>query len=94
MTDKGFSVLKIGELMRSDFALPQNFTDRNDDDECDVTEASDSGLCEHVITAKDGVVIVRCAVHTLHLSMHDFFIANFSAKEVVSQMRNVSKKTH
>ena len=58
-TDSGSKVLKVGELMRSDFALPKNFADRNDEDECDVTEASDSELWEDRITAEDGVITVR-----------------------------------
>ena len=59
--------------MSSDFALPKNFADQNDEDECDVTEAFDSELLEDVVTATDGIVIVRCAVYTLQLSVHDFF---------------------
>ena len=54
-TDNGSNVLKVRELMRSNFALPKNFADRNLEDECDVAEASDSKLWENVITAEDGV---------------------------------------
>ena len=78
--------------MRRNFALLENFADRNDEDECDVTEASDSELWEDVLTAED--ITVRCIVHTLQLSVYDFLKAKFSAKEVVSKVRNVSKKTH
>ena len=50
--------------MRSDFALPENFADRNDEDECDVTEASGSGLWEDVIAAKRGAITVWvCCSH-------------------------------
>ena len=35
---------KVGKLMRSDFVMPENFADQNDEDECDVTEASESEL--------------------------------------------------
>ena len=38
VTDDGSNVLKVRELLRSDFAY------QNDEDECDVTEASDSEL--------------------------------------------------
>ena len=48
--------------MKSDFFLPENFADQNDEDECDVTEASDSELWEDVIRA--GVNNIRCAVYT------------------------------
>ena len=89
----GSNVLKAGQLMRTDFALPENFADENDEDKCDVTEASDSELWEDVITAKDGFITIRYHVHTLQLSVRDFFKANFSAKEVVSKGRNVAKKT-
>ena len=46
------------------------------------------------MTAEDGVIIVRCAVHSLQLSVHDFFKANFSTKDVVSNVKNLAKKTH
>ena len=42
--DNVSNVSKVGELMRSDFALAENFADYNDKDESDVTEASDSEL--------------------------------------------------
>ena len=79
--------------MRSDFALPETFTQQNDENECDVTEASDSGLWEDAITAEDVLNTVWCAVHTLQRRVHDFFKANFSAKEEVSKVRNLAKKT-
>ena len=66
--------------MRSGFVLPQNFADQNHEDECDVTEASDSELFEDVITAEDEVITIKCAIHTLQLRVHDFFKANSSAK--------------
>ena len=59
-----------------------------------MTEASDSEFWENVITAEDGVITVRCAVHTLQLSVRAFFKTNFSTKEVVSKMRNAARKTH
>ena len=80
--------------MRIDFALPENFADQNDEDECDVTKASDSEISEDVISAEGGAITVRCAVYTLQLSVHDFFKANFSAKDVVSNVRNIAQKTH
>ena len=43
-SDKGFNVLKVGKLMRSDSAMPKNFADQSDEDEYDVTEASDCEL--------------------------------------------------
>ena len=67
----GSSVLKVGKLKKSDFALPKNF-DQNDEDECEVTEASDRELWEEIITAEDEVITVRCAVHSLQLSVHNF----------------------
>ena len=85
--------MKVGELMGSDFALLESFSDQNDKDECDITEASDCELCEDVLTAENGVT-VRCAVHTLQLSVHDFFKANSTAKKVVSKVRNAARKTH
>ena len=80
--------------MRSDFVLPENFADQNDEDECDITEAFDSELWKILITAEDGVITVRSAVYTLQLSVHDFFKANSSAKEVVSKVKSAAKKTH
>ena len=80
--------------MRSDFALPENFPDQHGKDECDVTQASYSELWEDVITAEDGVITIRCGVHTLQLSVLDFFNANANAKEVGSKVRNVTIKTH
>ena len=94
MTDYGSNVLKVGDIMRSGFVLPQNFADQNHEDECDVNEASDSELCEDVITAEDEVITVKCAIHTLQLRVHDFSKANSSAKEVVSKVKNVAKKTN
>ena len=44
-------------------------------DKCDVTEASDSTLWEDVITAEDKRITIRGAVHTLQLSVHDFLKA-------------------
>ena len=94
-TDNGSNILKVGELMRRNFALPETFAEPNDEDELDViTEVCDSELREDVITAADGVITVRCAVHTLQLSVHDFFKTNFSATELVSKVRNVAKKTY
>ena len=93
-TDNESNVLKVWELMRSDFALPENFPDQSDEDECDVTEASDSELWEDVITAEDGVITVKCAVHTLQLNEHDFFKANSSAKEAVSKVKKIDKKMY
>ena len=52
-TESESNVLKVGELMRSDFALSENFSDQNDEDECDVTAACESELWEDVITAED-----------------------------------------
>ena len=72
-TDNESDVLKVGELMRSDLALPENFANQNDEDGCDVHEASDSGLWEDVITTEDGIITVRCAVYTIQQSVHDFF---------------------
>ena len=72
----------------------QKFADQSDEDEYDVTKASDSEFWENVITAEEGVITVRCAAHTLQLSVHDFFKTNFSTKEAVSKVRNVVKKTH
>ena len=46
------------------FALPETFSDQNDEDDCDVTEASDSELWEDVVTAEDGVITLGCAVDT------------------------------
>ena len=40
-TDDGSNVFNIGELMRSNFALPEHFPDQNDENEYDVTEASE-----------------------------------------------------
>ena len=40
ITDNGSNILKVGELMRSDFSLPENFASLNDKDECEVTETS------------------------------------------------------
>ena len=79
--------------MRSDCALPKNFADQNDNHECNIPEASDNELWEDVITAEDGVITVSYAVYTLQQSVHDFFKANFSGKEVVSKVRNVAKKS-
>ena len=44
------------------------------------------------MTAEYGVITVRCAVHSLQLSVHDFFKANFSAKEVVSNVKISPKR--
>ena len=38
-TNSGSSVLVVGELMRSDLALLENFADQNEEDECEVSEA-------------------------------------------------------
>ena len=59
----------------------------------DVTEASDSKLWKNAITAENGVITVRYALHTLQLSVH-FFKTNSSAKDIVSKVRNGAKKTH
>ena len=32
-TDNGSNIIEVGELMRSDFVLPQNFLDQNDEDD-------------------------------------------------------------
>ena len=91
-TDSGSNVSKAGELIRNDFALPENFADQNDEDNCNVTEATDSELWEDEITAENVIITVRCAVYTLQIIVHDFFRPNSSAKEVVSTERNVAKK--
>ena len=80
--------------MRSNFALAESFSDQNDEDECDLTETSGSELWEDVVTTEDGIITVRCAVHTLQPSVHDFFKTNSSAQDVVSKVKNVAKKTH
>ena len=74
--------------------LPENIADQNDKNECDVTEASDNQLWKDVITAEDGVITAKCAVHTLLLSEHDFFKANSSGKKAVAKVKNVAQKTH
>ena len=51
--------------MRSDFALPKNFANQNDKNECNITEASDGELLEDVIPAKDKVITIRYAIYTL-----------------------------
>ena len=81
-------------MLRSDFALTENFADQNDENECDVTEASYSGFREVVITAEGRVITVRCGVRTLYVDVHDFFKSNSSAKAVVSKVRNSTEKTH
>ena len=43
---------------------------------------------EDVITAEDGVITVRCAVHTLQLS-----VLSFLKLILASKVRNVAKKT-
>ena len=82
--------------MRNDFALIENDGVQDDEDESDRCETSDNEIEVDAIglTAEDGVITVRCAVHTLQLSVHDFFEANFSVKEMVSKFRNVAKKSH
>ena len=82
--------------MRNDFALIENDGVQDDEDESDRCETSDNEIEVEAIglTAEDGVITVRCAVHTLQLSVHDFFEANFSVKEMVSKFRNVAKKSH
>ena len=45
--------------MKSDFARPKNFLYQNDEDGCDVTEASDSELWKDVKTAEDRVISAR-----------------------------------
>ena len=51
--------------MKSDFAFLENFAHDNDQNECDLSEASNSKLWEDVVTAEDGVITIRCAVYTL-----------------------------
>ena len=80
--------------MRSNFALPENFSDQNDENECDVAEAPKSEFWEDVTTAEDGVITANSVVCTLRLSVHDFFKANFSAKKVASKVGNVAKNIH
>ena len=63
-------------------------------DKCGATEAFDSELWEEIIIAKDGVITIKHAIHTLHLRVHDFLEANFSARRVVSKVKNVTQKTH
>ena len=75
--------------MKRDFALPENVVDENDEDERDVTEAFDRELLEDVITAHDGVIAFSFAVHTLQLSVHDFFKATSSRRSGVK-----SEKCH
>ena len=97
-TDNGSNVFKVGELMRSDFALSEgeNILDQDVENDCDENQISPSGLeiKNEIMTAEDGVITVRCAVHTLQLSVHDFFKANSNAREIVSKFRNVTKKCH
>ena len=93
-TDNGFNVFKVGKMIRSHFALSENFADLNDKNECGVTEASNRELWKDVITVVDGVTTVRCAGHTLQLNVHDFFKANSRATKVVSKVSTVAKKTH
>ena len=45
-----------------------------------------------MIAAEGEVITVRCAVYTLQQSMHDYFKANSSAKEVVSKVGNLAQK--
>jgi len=93
-TDNGSNVIKVGDLMRSDFALAQQNCGSEDDDEHDVAETSDNELDVEALTAEDGVMTVRCAVHTLQLSVHDFFRANSEVKDIISKAHNIAKKTH
>ena len=53
----------VEKLIRSDFALPKIFADQNDENECDVTEVSNSELWEAVITAGDGYYRQTCCSH-------------------------------
>ena len=80
-------------MLRSDFSLTENFADQNDENECDVTEASYIALRKVVITAEGGVTAVRFDVCTLYLDVHDFFKSNSSAKAVVSKVKNSIEKT-
>ena len=54
-------------------ALLENFADQNNEDECDLIKVSHRKLWEDLVTDKDGVISVRCAVHTLQQSVHDIF---------------------
>ena len=88
-TDIGLNVLKVVELMRSDFALleGENTLDQDVENDCDENQISPSGLKieNEIMTAEDGVITVRCADHTLQLSvgLHDFFKVNSNAREIV-----------
>ena len=67
------------------------------DDESEWCESASSDLAiqdETIITAADGVAMVRCAVHMLQLSVHDFFKGNLVAREIISKEQKVAKKTH
>ena len=54
-SDNESNVLKVMELERSDFALPENFAYQNDEGECDLGGASDDELWREVITFEHAV---------------------------------------
>ena len=79
--DNVSNVSKVGELMRSDFALAENFADQNEENECNAAEASANELWEDI----------RCAVYVRLPS--SVLFALLQPQKVVLKVRKVAKNS-
>ncbi|KAK4301466.1 hypothetical protein Pmani_026385 [Petrolisthes manimaculis] len=103
-TDNGSNVVKAGQIMRENtrYVDPEESygSDEYDDEVDNLSEDEISRLNEvnetlnGIKTAAEGVISVRCAVHTLQLSVHDVISSNARIKKVLGAVRKVVNKTH
>ncbi|KAK4322775.1 hypothetical protein Pmani_006443 [Petrolisthes manimaculis] len=92
-TDNGSNVVKAGQIMRENtrYVDPEESygSDEYDDEVDNLSEDEISRLSEvnetlnGIKTAAEGVISVRCAVHTLHLNVHDVISSNARIKKVL-----------
>ena len=106
-TDNGANVVKAGEIMKQN-SVTITITDDTDQDEnnsedgiiweneeCASTDTEQlEEALNHVTTAADGVISVRCAAHTLQLCVHDMINGNQSVKSLLTKVRKIVNKTH
>lgn len=105
-TDNGSNVVKAAKIMRENTKQTPEDTeesygsDEYDDEVDNLSEEEISRVSElnetlsGIKTATEGVIPVRCAVHTLQLSVHDVISSNTQIKRVLGAVRKVVNKTH
>lgn len=91
-TDNGSNVVKAGKLMQEDAAVDDEASDSEADTPEDNYKLSDE--LRSVTVAAKSVTSMRCAAHTLQLSVHDVINSNEHVKEVLVKVRKIVKKTH